>query len=325
MLCCSLKEKSSKIPFSIEDSTLVLSRERRLRRGKQRVRIVGSECQKSYICCFWMVVHGNSLPSRPPARMSDDRVADGDHPSTSAKRQPKLLPPLRKASLHHRQHENGTWNESDENGKSPMPSTSRPSLPATATAAAVAVRLGRNHGPFVRQPQSKENGMGAASDRRFRPKAARGGIYAATTAVQQDIVRLERDLRKVLMAAQSRQRQTSLGRNGSADQLAASRKSIFMRSAVPGHVAEAINEDIRADGTQFGSIANDILNTLERHKLATQLPFCGDVLGVLSIPFDHIPLNCKREILQFGCMTKRLNRKLIFHISGRLSPIARYF
>lgn len=260
------------------------------------------------------------VPKPPtPTRMSDDRVADSDHPSTPATKQPKLLPPLRKTSLHHRQYGNG---EFDINGKSPMPSSSRPSLPATATAAAVAIKLGRHHSPLVWQSQAKENGSGSAGDRRFRPKAGRGGIYAATTAVQQDIVRLERDLRKVLMSAQSRHRQTSLA-DSDADHLAGSRMSLFMKSAIPGHVAESINEDIRANASQFGSIANNILNTLERHKLATQLPFCGDVLGVLSIPFDQNPLNCKQRFTFIACSSNSSDDTIC--VSGRLSASTRHF
>ncbi|KAI9323892.1 hypothetical protein BX666DRAFT_1891447 [Dichotomocladium elegans] len=138
--------------------------------------------------------------------------------------QPKLLPPLRNVSLHHRQHVQGIGTNAQITKASatpspppPPPAVSKkqgPSMVAAATASAVAMRLGRgrnghqNNGTIDDFNSSNSNSSRNNSNGGFAPPhkmnphgnrhvATRGGIHAATTTALQDIVRLERDLDKI--------------------------------------------------------------------------------------------------------------------------------
>lgn len=46
-------------------------------------------------------------------------------------------------------------------------------------------------------------------------------------------------------------------------------------------------------GSRISAIMTSIMDTLEKHKVATQLPFTSDILGVLSVPFSQTPLSSK--------------------------------
>ncbi|KAI9265078.1 hypothetical protein BDA99DRAFT_536570 [Phascolomyces articulosus] len=268
--------------------------------------------------------------------------------------QPKLLPPLRNASLHHRN------NQQSKKDSDP----SRPSMPATATAAAVAVRLGRGHNLFLRnqpstssnyssstnsysttQPTSitpsittngyhtPSNGSGGGYHRQHL--RARGGIYATTTTAQQDIVRLERDLEKLLLRPHGRHRQAGLStgihntldphqnnHNGNGNNINdhhqenGNRRNLFMRYSKAdlmggGSHHDILNEDVRTDQTRIAAIMGSILEVVERHKLATQLPFAGDILGVLSVPFSQSPVNvndCQQALDIFDYIRERFKQ-----------------
>ena len=284
--------------------------------------------------------------------MSNERNGNGHSSPSVFVSQPKLLPPLRNTSLHHRNNNNQQQSKKGD--------ASRPSMPATATAAAVAVRLGRGHNLFLRnQPSTSSNVSSSANSfsttqptsitpsittgttMNYTPNGsngfngggyhhrqylrARGGIYATTTTAHQDIVRLERDLEKILLRPHGRHRQASFangmhhntmdphsnnnnsmtndnhqhhqdtagGSNGN------SRRNLFMRYSRAdlmmggGSNSDMVNEDVRTDQTRIAAIMSSILEVVERHKLATQLPFASDILGVLSVPFSQSPVNCK--------------------------------
>ncbi|KAI8150027.1 hypothetical protein BJV82DRAFT_585517 [Fennellomyces sp. T-0311] len=247
--------------------------------------------------------------------MSSDHSGNGGTPPPAIVSQPKLLPPLRNASLHHR-------NQQKKENES-----TRPSMPATATAAAVAVRLGRGHNLFLRnQPSSSTNSSyttppsSSSSNSGYHRQhlRARGGIYAATTTVQQDILRLERDLEKVLLRPHGRHRQASLsGSNNTIDgttEDSGGKRNLFLRYSKADLMSvptDVINEDIRTDQSRIAAIMNSILEIVERHKLATQLPFAGDILGVLSIPFSQTPINlddCQQALDIFDYIRERFKQ-----------------
>ncbi|KAI9498941.1 hypothetical protein BDB00DRAFT_867011 [Zychaea mexicana] len=259
-----------------------------------------------------------SPPPPPPSSQSPSPVAS----------QPRLLPPLRNASLHHRN------NHQQSDG-------SRPSMPATATAAAVAVRLGRGHNLFLRNQPSTSSSSTTNSSYMTQPTSvvpstngssagggggyhrqhlrARGGIYATTTTAQQDIVRLERDLEKILLRPHGRHRQASFsGSHNTPDtneETTATgggvKRNLFMRYSRADLMSDnngPINEDMRTDQSRIAAIMSSIMEVVERHKLATQLPFAGDILGVLSVPFSQSPVNvsdCQQALDIFDYIRER--------------------
>ena len=205
-----------------------------------------------------------------------------------------------------------------------------PSMAAAATAGAVAIRLGRGHNLFnmARNNQgtgnhSTNNGHhvgGATSGGNIHKPAAhgrhvttRGGIYAATTTVQQDIVRLERDLEKILLRPHARSRRISSATtrhsmhdaqrpsNGITDDTTTtqgnSKRNLFMRYSRMDLAMATSDDDSRATtrehGSRISAIMTSIMDTIEKHKVATQLPFTSDILGVLSVPFSQTPLSSK--------------------------------
>lgn len=155
--------------------------------------------------------------------------------------------------------------------------------------------------------------------RNFRtPGHKNGVIYATSTAVQQDIYRLERDLDKLLVHSNSRSQNASFTDSISA--LADStiimppppperfanntfnssvgKRSVFYRQSVAEMFhnnsstsnAEAnINEVVRDDSSRISSIMSSIMESIIKHKSATRLPLTTEILAVLSVPFDKSP------------------------------------
>lgn len=258
--------------------------------------------------------------------MSNDPRSNGEPPPSIAS-QPKLLPPLRNASLHHRHQQSSTQDSNeriaDSHAASADDVTRRPSMPAAATAAAVAVRLGRTHNLFGNPStttgrSTAVNNMPSSipSTRHYyrNAKTGRGGgIYAATTAVQQDIVRLERDLQRLVMRPHARNNRrmssSSSSNHSGADLLAeestANRRSFFPRYSRADLLmtdTTAINEDVRTDKNRINTVLDGLRETIEKHKLATQLPLAGEILGILSVPFSQYPLDGMLSIGRGVCV-----------------------
>ncbi|KAI8985163.1 hypothetical protein BDB01DRAFT_721630 [Pilobolus umbonatus] len=152
-----------------------------------------------------------------------------------------------------------------------------------ATQAAGMANFGRNIRPYGR-PQN-------------------GGIYAATTAVQQDIFRLERDLEKLLINISIRSHYSSFGdaatinpkeridniHDKHTNNSTVGRKSKFKHSAAQ-QVAE-LNKDNHTENSHISTIMTSILEAMKRHKLATELPLKSEILSVLATPFDKHPFH----------------------------------
>ncbi|CAO3616048.1 unnamed protein product [Cunninghamella echinulata] len=107
-------------------------------------------------------------------------------------------------------------------------------------------------------------------------------IYAATTAVQQDIYRLERDLEKILLQNSTINRHASfctisperlLSNNNNGNNNTSSIGAIFPESM-----------------KQVTSAMSSVLETIKKHKLSTHLPRLTEILNMLTFPFLQAPL-----------------------------------
>lgn len=172
-------------------------------------------------------------------------------------------------------------------------------------------------------------------NRQFRAGATHhnknGGIYATSTAVQQDIYKLERNLDKILQQLNSRSQQhgtfadsnSSLGGGDSSlimppppppathDKYnyishnynsTSGKKSVFQRQSMADlfnnnsssttNIDALIHHDEvhHCDVTRISSIMTSIMESIVKHKAATRLPLTGEILAVLSVPFDKSPL-----------------------------------
>lgn len=153
--------------------------------------------------------------------------------------------------------------------------------------------------------------------RNFRPARHHNGvIYATSTAVQQDIYRLERDLDKILMQLHARSQHASFAESAStlvstttaaaADGSSSTpattfgKKSVFQRQSVADMFSGSstphsdtmtpIKEPFRQEVTRLSFVMTSILESIKKHKSATRLPLTGEILAVLAAPFDRIPL-----------------------------------
>ncbi|KAI8384554.1 uncharacterized protein BYT42DRAFT_492529 [Radiomyces spectabilis] len=157
----------------------------------------------------------------------------------------------------------------------------------------------------------------AGSGARHNPT---GGIFATTTAVQQHIYRLERDLEKLFRNLSVRNRQASFvasttnlsdtSKNDPSNKSSPSfKRTLFarqsrtdpFRSPMPSssQMTFAINEDMRSNETHISRIMTSLMDTMQKHKLATWLPLAQDILAILSLPFDQKPLkvdDCKQAL-----------------------------
>ncbi|ORZ02268.1 hypothetical protein BCR43DRAFT_465218 [Syncephalastrum racemosum] len=134
----------------------------------------------------------------------------------------------------------------------------------------------------------------------YFPRRGPAGYYAATTAVQQDIVRLERDLERLFQRStgqRTRRISTTTSSSPSIDLMEEhpqqqKRGLLFTARMSRGDdLAAALNEDVRQEDIQISTTLSSLLEILNKHKVASQLPLAGDVFGLLSIPFDRVPFN----------------------------------
>lgn len=136
----------------------------------------------------------------------------------------------------------------------------------------------------------------------YFPRRGPAGYYAATTAVQQDIVRLERDLERLFQRSngqRTRRISTTTSSSPSVDLMEdhpqqQKRGLLFAARMSRGDdLAAALNDDLRQEDIRISTTLDSLFDILDKHKVATQLPLAGDVFGLLSIPFDRVPLNGK--------------------------------
>ncbi|KAF7725974.1 hypothetical protein EC973_009120 [Apophysomyces ossiformis] len=152
-----------------------------------------------------------------------------------------------------------------------------------------------------------------------------GGIYATTTAVQQDIYRLERALQKLILRLNVHTSQTNLATvmdskdiNGAVDSNAKrtrfqrqSKSDYFHTMATTSLSAEVMNEGILSSGTRIGTILSSIMELLHKHKQATRLPLAGEIHAILAIPFNQQPYNvedCKQALDVFEYIRERFKQ-----------------
>ncbi|KAG0164530.1 hypothetical protein DFQ30_009814 [Apophysomyces sp. BC1015] len=149
-----------------------------------------------------------------------------------------------------------------------------------------------------------------------------GGIYATTTAVQQDIYRLERALEKLILRLNVHSPHINLPvavdskEGGSGD--SANKRPRFPRHSKGDffHTStsistDAVNEDVLSNGSRIASIMSTIMETFHKHKQATRLPLAGEILAILAVPFDQQPLNvedCKQSIDLFEYIRERFKQ-----------------
>ncbi|KAI9480946.1 MAG: hypothetical protein EXX96DRAFT_649501 [Benjaminiella poitrasii] len=165
--------------------------------------------------------------------------------------------------------------------------------------------------------------------RNFRPARHQNGvIYATSTAVQQDIYRLERDLDKILTQSISRSQHASFAESASSlsnsitststapgtnnantiiSPVTFAKKSMFQRQSIADLFHANIpfgnnnnntdtitpikeESDKPANVTRISLIITSIIDTMKKHKSATRLPLTGEILALLAAPFDGSPL-----------------------------------
>lgn len=151
--------------------------------------------------------------------------------------------------------------------------------------------------------------------RNFRPARHQNGvIYATSTAVQQDIYRLERDLDKLLVQLNARSQHASFAESTSSTILPSinaipallgdsnqtttvnnTKKSVFQKQNLPD-LFQNTNNDVDvpnikpSDVTRISFIMSSIMESIKKHKSSTRLPLTGEILAILVVPFDKSPL-----------------------------------
>lgn len=157
--------------------------------------------------------------------------------------------------------------------------------------------------------------------RNFRQAGHKNGvIYATSTAVQQDIYRLERDLDKLLVQLENQN--TNLADSvssfethnpiqplpGNQFHSTNGKRSVFQRQSVADlfnnnststtnmdSTVEQVNN--RKEASRVSSIMSSVLESIIKHKAATRLPLTGEILALLAVPFDKSPMIGKTRIL----------------------------
>lgn len=109
-------------------------------------------------------------------------------------------------------------------------------------------------------------------------------IYATTTAVQQDIYRLERDLEKILLQNSNLNRHTSF--------CTIPPEKLFNNNNTP-NIDTNFPENIK----HVTSAMSSVLETIKKHKLSNHLPKLTDILNMLTFPFIQSPIIGKNNIL----------------------------
>ncbi|OBZ89513.1 hypothetical protein A0J61_02447 [Choanephora cucurbitarum] len=140
--------------------------------------------------------------------------------------------------------------------------------------------------------------------RNFRPTKHQNGVaYTTSTAVQQDIYRLERDLDKLLAQLNARSQYASFAESISAF-VPATTTATFNLDA-------AIETPKRQDATKISFIMSAILESIKKHKAATRLPLTGELLALLAAPFDHSPVlvsDCEQALDVFEYIQTRFTQ-----------------
>ncbi|KAI8969954.1 hypothetical protein BDF20DRAFT_915847 [Mycotypha africana] len=153
--------------------------------------------------------------------------------------------------------------------------------------------------------------------RNFRGiKHHNGAIYATSTAVQQDIYKLERELEKIISQLNSRSRLASFAESASTLVSTSTnaesglisthplgntytKRSVFRRSSIADIFHTSTNfvndlpplkENIRSGVTRTSHIMNLIMESLKKHKSASRLPLRKEIFAILASAFDRIPL-----------------------------------
>ncbi|KAI8070196.1 hypothetical protein BDF21DRAFT_454313 [Thamnidium elegans] len=188
-------------------------------------------------------------------------------------------------------------------------------------------------------------------NRNFRtPGHKNGVIYATSTAVQQDIYRLERDLDKLLIKSDGPSQYASF-----ADSLSSldssiilplpplldrsmnntfssstGKRPVFHRQSVadmfPNNISASevdgtINEVVNSDASKISLIMSSIMDSMMKHKAATRLPLTAEILAMLAVPFDKSPLlesDCMQALDMFDYIR---NRFTILDISEHFEQI----
>ncbi|KAG2213031.1 hypothetical protein INT47_011180 [Mucor saturninus] len=166
---------------------------------------------------------------------------------------------------------------------------------------------------------AKAAGLSNFSKNFRTPGQKNGVIYATSTAVQQDIFRLERDLDKLLVQlnplppnASLSDPHPSLTENmimpppppppalerytNNTFNSSVGKRSVFHKqpAAEMFHSTNTssnveINELVRDDASRISSIMSSIMELIVKHKSATRLPLTAEILALLAVPFDKLP------------------------------------
>ncbi|EPB92734.1 hypothetical protein HMPREF1544_00463 [Mucor circinelloides 1006PhL] len=240
----------------------------------------------------------------------------------------------------HSSDNSGVFVASPTSSNNSSPSSSRSSTPKPYQPSAIPPPKNKSLNPFMRSStfDNYMHGNNSSSDsrpnitlanttlvaaqaagmtnftRNFRPARHHNGvIYATSTAVQQDIYRLERDLDKILIQLHARSQHASFAESastlvsttvtdGSQTSTPATfgKKSVFQRQSVADMFSGSstphsdtmtpIKEPFRQEVTRLSFVMTSILDSIKKHKSATRLPLTGEILAVLAAPFDKIPL-----------------------------------
>lgn len=168
--------------------------------------------------------------------------------------------------------------------------------------------------------------------RNFRQAGHKNGvIYATSTAVQQDIYRLERDLDKLLV--QLDHQNTNLADSVSTFEThnpiqplptnqfnsTNGKRSVFQRQSVAelfnNNSTSTTNMDFateqsnnRKEVSKVSIIMSSVMDSIVKHKAATRLPLTGEILALLAVPFDKSPLiepDCIQALDMFDYIRNR--------------------
>jgi hypothetical protein len=155
-------------------------------------------------------------------------------------------------------------------------------------------------------------------NRNFRPARHQNGvIYATSTAVQQDIYRLERDLDKLLVQLNARSQHASFAEStcstllpginaiptllGDSNQTTTlnTKKGVFQKQNMTDLFQNEVEPPVIKpyDVTRISFIMSAILESIKKHKSATRLPLTGEILAIMVIPFDKSPLISKTYLI----------------------------
>ncbi|KAI7868550.1 hypothetical protein BDF14DRAFT_1791460, partial [Spinellus fusiger] len=154
------------------------------------------------------------------------------------------------------------------------------------------------------------------------------GIYATTTAVQQDIYRLERSLAKLLLQLNTRGQHASftdpptdfidstLSGNSESTMHKLHLLHRYPKSDTSTPPSMSLGDTSttskgRTEGSRISAIMNLLLEILQKQKQATRLPMIGEVLAILAIPFDMLSpssyhmQDCLQSMEIFDYITER--------------------